>query len=266
MRLLFLYFHFITLRIRAQMAYRLSFTLELIAQASLSIIDFLMIAILFARFKQLGDWSLWEVGMLYGIIGICFASAEMVARGFDTFQSLVVRGGFDNLLIRPLGTFYQVLAYDFQLRRVGRLSQALVVLLIASSHLQLTWTFGKVMYLFLTLIGGTCFFIGLLVIGATSCFWTVQSIEIINIFTHGGLFAGSYPISIYQSWFRHIFTFIIPLACVNYFPALFLLDKFKLTDASRIGVQFAPFVGILFLSLTGLFWKWGVSHYQSTGH
>jgi len=261
-----LYLHFITLRIRAQMAYRFSFTLELLSQASVSVIDFLMIAILFERFKQLANWTLWEVGLLYGIISICFALAEMVARGFDTFQNLVVRGAFDNMLIRPLGTFYQVFAHEFQLRRVGRLIQGLVVFLIANSHLDISWSLGKLGYLCLALTGGTCFFIGLLVVGATSCFWTVQSIEIINIFTHGGIFMGSYPISIYQRWFRHFFTFIIPLACVNYFPSVFLLNKFEPAGTSRIVVQFAPFIGILFLSITGLFWKWGVSHYQSTGH
>ena len=149
----------------------------------------------------------------------------MVGRGFDVFQRNVVRGGFDTMLVRPLGTFYQVFAHEFLLRRVGRIAQAVVVLLIANSQLTIPWSFAKVGYLFVTLMSGTCFFIGIFVIGATSCFWTVQSIEIINIFTNGGVFMGSYPFSIYRWWFRHFFTFVIPLACVNYFPSLFLLGK-----------------------------------------
>lgn len=261
-----LYFHFVKLRIRSQMAYRLSFILELFAQVSISSIDFLMIALLFDRFKQLAEWSMWEVGFLYGMIGICFAVAEMIARGFDTFQRSVIRGDFDTMLIRPLGTFYQVFAHEFLLRRVGRLAQALVVLLIANSQLTLPWSFAKVAYLLISLVGGTCFFIGLFVIGATTCFWTVQSIEIINIFTNGGVFMGSYPFGIYQRWFRHFFTFIVPLACVNYFPSLFLLGKVASYGTSRIGVQLAPFAGFLFLGITMLFWRWGVFHYQSTGH
>ena len=184
-----------------------------------------MIALLFTRFKQLAGWSLWEVGFLYGMIGICFAVAEMMGRGFDVFQRNVVSGAFDTMLVRPLGTFYQVFAHEFLLRRIGRITQALVVLLIANSQLDISWSLGKVGFLLVSLVSGTCFFIGLFVIGATSCFWTVQSIEIINIFTNGGVFMGSYPFSIYRWWFRHFFTFIIPLACVNYFPSLFLLEK-----------------------------------------
>ena len=266
MRYLSLYFHFVKLRIRSQMEYRISFVFDLFAQTSISVIDFFMIAILFNRFKQLAGWSLWEVGFLYGMIGICFAVAEMVGRGFDVFQRYIVRGDFDTILIRPLGTFYQVFSHEFLLRRLGRVVQALIVLLIANSQLDISWSYAKVGYLLVSLISGTCFFIGLFVIAATTCFWTVQSIELINIFTHGGLFMGSYPFSIYRWWFRHFFTFIIPLACVNYFPSLFLLDKVGTVDVSLIGVQLAPVAGFLFLGITALFWRWGVSRYQSTGH
>ena len=266
MHYLSLYFHFVKLRVRSQMEYRLSFLLDLFAQASISVIDFFMIAILFNRFKQLAGWSLWEVGFLYGMIGICFAVAEMIGRGFDAFQGSIVRGDFDTILIRPLGTFYQVFAHEFLLRRLGRVAQAAVVLLIANSQLSVHWSLTKVGYLLISLMSGTCFFIGLFVIAATTCFWTVQSIEIINIFTHGGVFMGSYPFSIYRRWFRHFFTFIVPLACVNYFPSLFLLGKIESSGISLIGVQLAPFTGFVFFGITMLFWRWGVLHYQSTGH
>ena len=261
-----LYFHFVKLRIRSQMEYRLSFLLDLFAQASISVIDFFMIALLFNRFKQLAGWSLWEVGFLYGMIGICFAIAEMIGRGFDVFQTNIVRGDFDTMLVRPLGTFFQVFSHEFLLRRAGRLAQAFAVLLIANSQLTISWSLTKVGYLLVSVVGGTSFFIGLFVIGATSCFWTVQSIEIINIFTHGGVFMGSYPFSIFRWWFRHFFTFVVPLACVNYFPSLFLLGKVESSGVSPIGIQLAPFAGLLFLGITMLFWRLGVSRYQSTGH
>ena len=39
-----------------------------------------------------------------------------------------------------------------------------------------------------------------------------------NIATFGGLEVGQYPISIYNPILRGFFTFIIPLACVAYYP------------------------------------------------
>ena len=39
-----------------------------------------------------------------------------------------------------------------------------------------------------------------------------------NITTFGGLEVGQYPMSIYNPVLRGFFTFIIPLACVAYYP------------------------------------------------
>ncbi len=61
----------------------------------------------------------------------------------------------------------------------------------------------------------------------TSCltFWLVGSAEVDAAFTYGGNTMTSYPLSIYGPWLRRIFSFVVPLAFVTYFPGLYLLDK-----------------------------------------
>lgn len=261
-----LYLRYVKTRIKSQMEYRISFLASIASHFCITFLDFLTIALLFSRFQGLKAWSLWEVALLYGMIHTAFAFAEMIGRGFDVFPSLIIRGEFDNMLIRPLGTFYQVFAHQFQLLRLGRLSQGVIVFCIASAQLGLDWTPAKFVFLLAALAGGVCFFIGLHVIGATLCFWTVQSIEVVNIFTYGGTEAGSYPMSIYRDWFRNFFTFIIPLAFVSYFPALALLGKADPHGASQALAHLAPAIGVLFLCLSAGFWRFGVKRYQSTGH
>jgi len=34
-----------------------------------------------------------------------------------------------------------------------------------------------------------------------------------------------YPLAVYQRWFQRFFIYIIPLACVNYFPVLVILGR-----------------------------------------
>ncbi|MCZ6678995.1 MAG: ABC-2 family transporter protein, partial [Candidatus Poribacteria bacterium] len=264
--LLSLYFHFVKVHIKSEMEYRISFLMSIASHFCITFLDFLAIALIFSRFHTLQHWSLWEVAFFYGMIGVSFSLAEMIGRGFDVFPSLVVRGEFDNMLIRPLGTFYQVFAYQFQLRRLGRMSQGLMVLLVAVKQLGIQWTLGKLAFLLASLGGGICFFIGLHVVGATICFWTVQSIEIINVFTYGGTEAGSYPMSIYRYWFRSFFTFVVPLAFASYFPALTLIEKADPNGAPAMLSYISPAVGLLFLMLTTVFWRFGVKRYHSTGH
>lgn len=265
MYLLVLYFRLIGASLRSQMQYRASFLLDTVSLFGATFLDFLSIAILFKRFEGLKNWTLWEVGFLYGLIGLAFALAGMVGRGFDAFHRDIVRGEFDKALFRPLSAFYQILASQFLLRRIGRIAQALVIFGIANAHLGIAWTLSKVAFLAFSVLGGACFFLGLMVFGATFCFWTVQSIEILNVFTHGGVEAGKYPMSIYTGWFRRFFTFIVPLAFVNYFPSLHLMDKPDPLGLSPLFQLVAPLVGPAFFGLSLLFWRIGVGHYQSTG-
>ena len=63
-------------------------------------------------------------------------------------------------------------------------------------------------------------------------FWTIQGLEVANVFTDGGREMAQYPLNIYQKGVRIFFTFIIPFGCVNYLPLLFILDKAHGNDSS----------------------------------
>ena len=57
-------------------------------------------------------------------------------------------------------------------------------------------------------------------------FWTLgETSELQNILTYGGAAALTYPVSIYTTWFRRVLTYGVPLAFVNYFPALAALGR-----------------------------------------
>ncbi len=54
---------------------------------------------------------------------------------------------------------------------------------------------------------------------ATLCFWTVESLEIMNALTYGGTEAAQYPLTLYRDWFRRFFMpFVVPLAFVASHP------------------------------------------------
>lgn len=66
--------------------------------------------------------------------------------------------------------------------------------------------------------------------------------------------------------FRRFFTFVVPLACVSYFPALAILDRQDdFLHTARWFHCTAPLAGVLFLLMMLQFWKFGVRRYRSTG-
>ena len=260
-----LYFKFIGISIRSQMQYRASFILLTLGNLIVTFMEFLTILVLFSRFGSIKGWQLAEVAMFYGLINVSYALSEAFGRGFDIFAQQVISGEFDRVLLRPRTTELQVLAHDFLLLRAGRLLQGLVVLIWASGNIGVSWDPAKVFLVICSVLGGVMIFTGLLVMQAAMCFWSTQSLEVMNSFTYGGVEAIQWPLPILNRWFARLFIFIIPLVCVNYFPVLAILDR---PDVLQSPVWFqwtSPLVGILYLVISLLVWQLGVRHYRSTG-
>ena len=261
-----LYFRYLGVSIRSQMQYRASFVMLAAGHFLVTGSEVLGIWALFSRFGSLRGWRLAEVALFYGLIHVAFAIADAVGRGFDLFPGMVKSGDFDRLLLRPRSTALQVGSRELTLMRVGRLAQGLVVLLWASAALGLHWSVGRVALAVFAVVGGACLFTGLFVLQATLAFWTTETLEVMNALTYGGTETAQYPLAIYRRWFRRFFTFVVPLACVSYFPGVGVLGREDLAMGSPVWFRWsAPLIGVLFLAVSLQVWRFGVRHYRSTG-
>ena len=262
-----LYRRMVSIKVRSQMQYRLSFIFDIFTSAFLNFTFFISLALVLQKFEGIGGWSLWEVAFLYGMVETAFGAMDMLFSGFDpqSFGRHVRLGTFDQMLLRPVNITLQVLSSEFVLRRWGRIIQGAFVLFLAIQYLNINWTAAKLAYLPLVLASLVAFFGGLFIIGSTITFWTVESIEAINILTYGGVEMMSYPMHIYPEWMRRIFTFIVPAIFLNYYPALYILDKPDPLGFPYFAHFLAPLAGFGILVIGLAFWRYGIRHYQSTG-
>jgi len=260
-----LYLRYAAISIRGQLQYRASFALQTVGHLVTTAIEFLGIWALFERFGSLAGWRLGEVALFYGIADVTFAFSDSLSRGLDNFGATVKAGDFDRILLRPRSTILQLLGEELTLKRVGRLTQGAVVLIWASRAADIDWSIGKAALLAASIAGGVCLFIGLNVLQATSAFWTTETLEIWNAFTFGGNYASQYPLPIYRPWFRRFFTFVVPLACINYLPGIAILGRPDPLGVPIVAGWLAPLAGALFLGISLAIWRFGVRHYLSTG-
>lgn len=254
-----LYGRYVAISIRAQLAYRATFVMKTIGHLLVTAIEFFGIWALFARFGTLGGWTLREVALIYGTTDIAFALADATGRGFDKFGTILKAGDFDRMLLRPRSPILQLLGFELQLMRIGRLSQGVVVLIWASAAI--AWTPATLALLVFSIAGTACLFFGLVVLQATSAFWTIETLEVWNAFTYGGNYAAQYPMAIYRRWFRGFFTAIVPLALTSYYPARAILGRDPLGVIQVLG----PAAGAAFLALSFGAFRLGIRHHASTG-
>jgi ABC-2 type transport system permease protein len=252
-------------QVRSQLQYRVSFALDATGAFLISFIDFLAVLVIFHNVHRLGTWSVREVAFLYAFSSISFAITDLLIGHFDQFPQKIRDGNFDILLVRPRGTLFQVIGSDFQMRRLGKALQGLLVLGVVIGSLGIRWDAGRVAMLVVMVPAAIVIFGSVWVVGGCLVFWTTDGGEFTNAFTYGGNFLAQYPVDILSSWLRRFLAYIVPLAFVCYFPALYILDKPDPLGLPQFVDFLSPVVALVAVVVAGSVWRFAVRHYRSAG-
>ena len=255
-----LYGRYMSLNIRSAMQHKTSFFLQITGQLMTSFTTFLGLFFMFQRFHRVKGYTYSDVLLCFSIVLMQFSLAEMFARGFDAFSGMVRRGEFDRVLVRPRNEALQVLGSRFELTRIGRLIQAVIIFIYGMVTTGVSWTVGRVLTVLIMLLGGTALFSGLFLVYAALCFFTIDGLEFMNVFTDGGREYGKYPVDVYGRRMQQFATFVIPYALVQYYPLQYLLGR---SNCWLYGLY--PLGALLFLAACYGLWRVGVAHYTSTG-
>jgi ABC-2 type transport system permease protein len=255
------YGRLISARVRSDWQYRASFVMFLAAQTLVATLDLAVVLVLFTQVTELAGWTRDEVILLYATAGLSFGLADLFVSPVDRVSHHIKAGTFDQFLIRPMGTLWQLSAHEFALRRIGRSILPLAFLPIALHRVDVDWTVARVLLVPASLMAGTVIFAAIWVVTSALSFWTVDSQEIANSFTYGGNLLTQYPLEVMAPWLRRIATFVVPLAFVAYFPCAYLLGKDQ-----PAGLAFAsPVVALVATVVARAVWRQALRHYRSTG-
>ncbi len=249
--------------IRAAWAYPASFVMLAVGNGLITGLDFVGLWIMFAHLDELAGFTLREVAFLYGAGSVGLGIADTLIGSVERIGTYVRTGRLDQMMTKPVPLLVQVCADQFTLRRLGRITQASVVFAWAATYVE--WTPLRVLVALAMVVSGAAVFFGLFLGFSCIQFWTTDATEFANAFTYGGATITQYPLSIFPREVMVALTFVIPVAFVNWYPALFILgrdDPFGLPS----WVQFAsPLAAVITVSAALVVWRTGVRHYSSTG-
>ena len=206
------------------MEYKLSFALMLIARFLIAFGELIAIRFLFSGFTQLKGYT------------------------------------YDRVMLRPRSLIFQIVASRFEVGRTGPLFTAVITLALGIRHSQITWNLITVWTFAAMIAGGTLLFIGLFMLEASFCFFSIEDTSLINVLTYGAKSHGKYPIDIYGKGILRFCTYVIPYTLIQYYPLQFLLGKTR-----NWYLAFYPLGIVVFLSVCGLVWRFGVRRYKSCG-
>ncbi|MFJ2741624.1 ABC transporter permease [Streptomyces sp. NPDC087440] len=252
--------------VRSTMAYRASFALTTIGHFAGTGLDFVAVLLMFGHVEQLGGFSLGEVAFLYGVAGAALGIGDLLMGTMGKVGQRVRDGTLDTLLVRPVPVLAQLAADQFALRRIGRITQGLAVMAYAIWQLdQVQWTPLKVVMVPMMLLSGGAIFAALFTMGGAFQFLAQDAAEVQSAFTFGGNALLQYPPTVFAKDLVRGVTFLLPLAFVNWIPAMYVLGRPYPLDVPGWFAFAPPLVAVVFWAVAGLLWRAGLRSYRSTG-
>ncbi|WP_435871526.1 ABC transporter permease [Micromonospora humida] len=250
---------------RAQTTYRASFLLDLVGNVGATVFDVVTVLVIYGVTRELGGFTLRETLVMVGLSSSAFAVADLLVGNIERLPTHVRTGLFDAVLLRPLGALPQLLLMNLPLRKVSRGVFGVGVLVVALTSAGIDWTPARVALAVVAPLAGVVFFGSLFVATATVSFWWVDSGELANSVTYGGRDFTTYPVTVFDGWFRAAFAYGLGFAFVSYQPALALLGRADPLGLPSWAGWAAPAVALVAAAVAATAWRTGIRHYRSTG-
>lgn len=250
---------------KAAWQYPVSVVLLSIGQVAVTGLEFVAVLILFGHTTALAGFDLPAIALLYGASGTAFALVEATVGMVDWLGQRIRTGTFDVMLVRPAPALLQLSAEGFNPRRFAAVLQAAAVLAYGLSTVDTQWTVGRVVMVPVMLLGGIGIFAAIFVLAASFQFLATDATELQSSVTHGGRFLTQYPLSIYGHDAARALTFVVPMAFINWQPALYILGRPDPTGLPAVLRFCSPLVAAGLLVLAYLGWRGGLRRYRSTG-
>ena len=256
--------HALKMQLKSALQYRSSLLMQVIAQFVMTGGEMLAVVVLLTRFKAVGHWGATEIMFFFGVMQSTFALTELFGRGITAFSYFVQRGEFDALILRPKPLLLQVVCRQLDPRRLGSFLVGVIAIGVAASRLEIAWTLGKILLLADVVICSMLLLLGLFMVEATVSFFSVKSIEMVNILTYGGRSACQYPVDVYPAPLRLLFTWLAPFAMCMHWPISAVIGQ-PMVTLPGWAYYLTPLAGAAFFVLMVCIWYIGVRHYRSTG-
>lgn len=260
-----LYFRLLGLAIHSRMQYRADFITGLVGVIIWNVVSLGTISILVMRFTSLNGWSLWQMVFLYCLWMLAHSLYSLVFHHLRTLEDYLLQGTFDQFLLRPASPFVLFIGRDFNYAGIADLGFGITGVVLAYTKLGLHWNGLEWSFFFLAILSGTLIEMTLNLMIACLSFWTGRSRRANSLLSQVITMIQNYPVDIYGTTFRVIVTGLIPVAFMNYYPALWLLGKLDFQSPWYWLSYLSPVVALLMMGLAATVWNFALQHYSSSG-
>lgn len=255
-----IYFLIVSQYLKARMQYEADFWISSIGMVLQNAMGYFTLWVLFRTIPQLAGWRYDELVFLYAFSLLSISPLQVVFDNIWNLRTHVQEGTFIRYYFKPINTMFYYMSEMVNIKGITQLVFAIVLLVASSASLGVPWDIPTALAFLGLLVSASFIMTGLLIIAASSAFWIVNSFSVMSFFFRMKDYA-RYPVTIFTGFFRILFTFVLPIGFVAFFPSQAILRP---SEASW-EIWLTPAFGAGIFALACLVWNRGTRAYSGTG-
>jgi ABC-2 type transport system permease protein len=250
---------FFRLSLMRQMAYRPHFFMMVLGKIIRMGLLFFFFQAIFFKVNRIGQWSFDQVLLLFATFHIVdYLMSITFQRNLAFYLTRRVHTGeLDERMLLPVPLLFLISFEELDMIDFFSFLPCLGFLLYVGYRLDFAFSALQVLSYTLLVLNALLFLYAVILIIATTCFWTTQAFGLGIIFDNL-LRIGRYPLDIFEGFWKLLFVYFLPLVLVAQVPAQALIGMLSLPFT-----VYSIAVSGLFLVAAVRFWRWGLKHYQS---
>jgi len=218
------------------------------------------------QFQNINGWEFNQIAFMYGLGIISHALSIIIFIQTWYIDGLVIYGGFDRMLLRPMNVYFQFCFDYINLIGLTDMLPGIIIFIYGAISVAFKVSFLNIISVMLVIAGATMIRGGIYTLVGSIGFWTKSTRSLTtateNIFVKSIM----YPMTIYNRTIQAIFTFLLPVGFIAFYPASAFLGK----DAGFEFPGSVPLwtlgVGILVMIIAWRVFSIGLKHYDSAGN
>ena len=246
--------------IKARMQYRVDFLISSVGIFFRNITGIFVFWVLLSSIPSLAGWTLDELIFIYGFYQLSTTPLQILFDNVWNLRGKVQDGSFIKYYFRPMNMMFYYMSEVFDVKGFTQLLTGIGAMVYASIQLGIRWNPLNLTLLMVLLFSASLVMVSIMIIASCSSFWIIFSFPVMQLAFKLREY-GQYPMTIFDGLMRVLFTFIIPIGFIAFYPS----QMFLRPDANLLFVALSPVVGIIFFAIAYWVWNQGVNYYTGTG-
>lgn len=234
-----MWFKYIILNIKQIMQYKTDFLIGALPHLFSQVISIVFFRLILDVIPNIDGWTYHEMLLIYGQSVLVFGLYSLFFGNLRNMKYYLFSGEFDIMRLRPIRTIRHVAIMSFQSNSIEQIVIGMAVISIAFTDLQIQFKLYWVAAFIYFCICGTLLLGGLSIISSAILLFTKGTFTPLTAILSMSNFT-KYPLSIFGDTIQILFTWIIPIGFVSFYPSLFFLED---------NWSFLVLAGIISLSL-----------------